>query len=214
MSLIRIIYISFPFITLLAGIYSIKYLDNSLKSILLYVAVGFSIEILMWLLTKRGIRNNMPGLHFYVMFESFIWSVFYVFNLKDYIKSRYIITGIILFESYCVINMIFLQKLTEYPFTRSIEDILLIIFAVLFYSKAINEIKITKLAQSPFIWINSAVLVYFAGNFFYNIVFIKLLEKDVHFLKTISLYVFASLNSLYYTGIAVGFVLQRYDWKR
>ena len=209
MSVIRIVYISFPFIALLAGIYSFKFLNKNLRLILLYVLVGFGIEILMWYLAKRGIRNNMPGLHFYVMFEFLVWFVFYFNNLKGFVKSKYMLASVILFEAYCIINMIFIQKLTEYPGTRSIEDIFLIIYSVLFFTKVMSEAKIIKLAHSPFIWINMAVLIYFAGNFFYNVVFINLLEKNSQFLRTISLYFFATFNSLYYIGIAVGFILNR-----
>ena len=71
------------------------------------------------------------------------------------------------------------------------------------------EGKITNLARSPLVWINISVLVYFAGNFFYNIVFIHMLVVDRIFLRDVALVVFAAFNFLYYCGIAIGFLVQR-----
>lgn len=209
MSLIRAIYIFTPLIALLAGVYSFKFLDKKFRIIVLYVAAGFCIELLNWLLVKIGVRNNMPGLHFYIMFEFLIWSVFYIHFLDGYIKKFYLLTVTILFEAFCLINMFFIQNLNEYPITRSVENLLLIVLAVLFFLKVMTEAKIEKLVYSPLIWINTVVLLYFAGNFFYNVVFIQILAKNVHLLRTINLYIFAIFNTIYYVGIMVGFLLHR-----
>jgi hypothetical protein len=209
MSLIRVIYIFTPLIALLAGIYSFKFLNREFRLIVFYVAAGFCIEVTNWLLVKAGIRNNMPGLHFYIMFEFLIWSVFYIHFLDGYIKKIYLLTGTVLFEVFCLVNMIFLQKLTEYPITRSVENLLLILLAVLFFAKVMTEAEIERLAYSPLIWINTVVLFYFAGNFFYNVVFIQILAKNVHMLRTLNIYIFAIFNTVYYIGIMVGFLLHR-----
>lgn len=72
-----------------------------------------------------------------------------------------------------------------------------------------TDAKMEKLAYSPLIWINTVVLIYFAGNFFYNVVFIQLLAKNINLLRTINLYIFAIFNTIYYVGIMVGFLLHR-----
>lgn len=209
MSLIRAIYIFTPLIALISGVYSFKFLDRKFRLIVFYVAAGFGSELLNWILIKNGIRNNMPGLHFYIMFEFLIWSVFYILILDGFIKKIFLVTGTVLFEVFCLVNMIFIQKLTEYPVTRSVENLLLILLAVLFFTKVMTEAEIEKLVYSPLIWINTVVLIYFAGNFFYNVVFIQLLAKNTQMLRTVNLYIFALFNSIYYFGIAVGFLLQK-----
>ena len=201
MSLIRIIYISLPILASVAGLYAYKTLDKSLKLILLYSVIGFCTEFMLWIAVKSGVRNTMPPLHFYVMVEFLIWGTFYMNLLKNYLKVKYLLILIIVFEIFCVINMIFIQKLTEYAHTRSVENLVILLLAVIFYAKVMTEQQIEKLVISPFIWVNTVVLIYFAGNFFYNIVFIPLLKNDVQFLKTISLYIFATLNTLFYIGI-------------
>lgn len=209
MSLIRLIYILSPLIALIAGIYSFKYFDKTLKMIFFYTVAGLFIETLNWLLAKMGIKNNMPGLHFYIMFEFLVWAVFYMINLKGFVNRRFIITGIILFETYCIVNFLFIQNLNNYPFTRTVEDLILILLTILYFTKIMLEAKIRNLALSPSVWINASVLLYFAGNFFYNIVFVNLLIFERKFLITTGLYIFALFNLLYYSGIATGFLVKR-----
>lgn len=209
MSLIRAIYIFTPLITLIAGIYSFRFLDKKFRLILFYAAVGFFTELTNWILVKNGIRNTMPALHFYIMFEFLIWSVFYILILDGFIKKIFLVTGAVIFIVFCLVNMTFFQKLTEYPVTRSIENLLLILLAVLFFAKVMTEAEIEKLVYSPLIWINSVVLLYFAGNFFYNVVFTQLLVKNTVILRTVNIYIFALFNTVYYFGIMVGFLLHR-----
>jgi len=214
MSLIRAISIFTLLVTLIAGIYSFKFCDKKFRLIVLYAATGFCVEVTNWLLVKHGIRNYMAGLHFYIMFEFLIWSVFYIRILDGYIKKIFLVTGVVVFEVFCLVNMIFIQKLTEYPVTRSVENLLLILLAVLFFAKVMTEAEIEKLVYSPLIWINSVVLLYFAGNFFYNVVFAQLLAKNAHMLRTLNIYIFAIFNTVYYIGIMVGFLLHRVNLSR
>jgi hypothetical protein len=209
MSLIRAIYIFTPLIALLAGIYSFKFLDKKFRLILFYVAVGFFTELTNWILVKNGIRNTMPALHFYIMFEFLIWSVFYILILDGFVKNIFLVTGAVIFVVFCLVNMTIFQKLTEYPVTRSVENLLLILLAVLFFAKVMTEAEIEKLVYSPLIWINTVVLIYFAGNFFFNVVFNQLLEKNIQMLRTVNTYIFALFNTIYYFGILVGFLLHK-----
>jgi hypothetical protein len=197
-----------------AGLYAYKFLDKSLRLILLYTIIGFSTELSLWIAVKSGVRNTMPSLHFYVMFEFLIWAIFYMNQLRGFVKRKYMLVLIILFESYCIINMIFIQKLTEYAFTRSIEYLIISLLAVILYTKVMSEAKILKLALSPLIWINTAVFLYFSGNFFFNVVFINLLEKNSQLLRELILSVFVTFNTLFYLGISIGFILQRVSFSK
>jgi hypothetical protein len=214
MSLIRAIYIFAPLIAFFAGVYSFKFLDKKFRFLVFYAAVGFCAEMSNWLLVKNGIRNTMPGLHFYIMFEFLIWSVFYILILDGFIKKIFLVTGAVIFELFCLVNMTIFQKLTEYPVTRSIENLLLISLAVLFFTKVMAEAEIQKLVYSPLIWINSVVLFYFAGNFFFNVVFTQFLAENIQMLRTVNTYVFAFFNTIYYFGIMVGFLLHRKKFSR
>lgn len=213
MSVIRLIYILSPLFTILSGIYSSGYLDKRLKLLFYYAIAGFCSELIIWLLMKAGMKNNMPGLHFYIMFEFLVWAIFYASCLRGFVHRKYI-WAVVMFELYCIANFVFIQDLNSYPYTRTVEDLLMIFLAVLLFLKILVEAKIEKLSRSPLIWINTAVLLYFAGNFFYNIVFIHMLVVDRIFLKTTASSVFCLFNFLFYSGIATGFLLQGYNAKR
>ncbi|HCE58780.1 MAG TPA: hypothetical protein DER09_13375 [Prolixibacteraceae bacterium] len=209
MLLIRLIDLLSPLIAVVAGIYSFKHLDKTLKLIFAYSVAGICVEATNWLIASLGIKTNTPGLHFYIMFEFLLWALFYMHHLKGFINKKYIITAIVLFESYCIVNFLLIQNLFSYPFTRTIENLLLVFFSILLFAKIIVEAKIKKLALTPAVWLNSSVLLYFAGNFFYNIVFVYMLVADRVFLKTTGIYIFGLFNFLYYAGIAIGFFVQR-----
>ena len=195
MYLIRLIHILSPLLTLLAGIYSYGYLDKKLKLLFYYAIAGFCIEIFIWLLLKAGVKNNTPGLHFYIMFETLIWAFFYANCLRGFIHRKYIWMAVVLFELYCIVNFVFIQDLKSYPYTRTVEDLLMISFAVLLYLKIMVEAKIENLTRSPVIWINTSVLLYFAGNFFYNIVFIHMLIVDRIFLISTAIYIYSVFST-------------------
>ncbi len=52
------------------------------------------------------------------------------------------------------------------------------------------EAKLENLTLSPLIWINTVVLLYFAGNFFYNILFANMLVVNRVFMRSTAVYIF------------------------
>jgi hypothetical protein len=68
------------------------------------------------------------------------------------------------------------------------------------------EAKITKLSSEPLVWINSAILIYYAGNFFYHTLFnLRLLASMEIALVAIKL--FGILNLILYLIITIGFLI-------
>jgi hypothetical protein len=61
------------------------------------------------------------------------------------------------------------------------------------------------LADEPFIWINTAILIYYTGTLFFYILFNLILEYSREFSK-ITVYYFSILNALFYILIAIGFL--------
>ncbi|MFW5755203.1 MAG: hypothetical protein ACOCWK_01285 [Tangfeifania sp.] len=167
-------------------------------------------EILGSALIAAGIRNTIPGLHFYIIFEFLLWAIFYKNVLHPFIHKKIMIAILILFESYAIINLLFIQDLFTMPnLVRSVEGLLLVLFSVLLFSKFMVESKHREIQKEPLMWINAAVLIYFSGNFFFNILFNLILENSREFSRITS-YFFTGLNGLFYFIIAFGFVLQKH----
>ena len=209
MSIARIINILFPLLAALSGFYAFKSLNKPLKFILTMVCIGLCTEILLWVAVKLGSKNTLSGLHFYVMVEFLFWALFYLYQLEGFIKKKYLLFIIVVFEIICVLNTIFIQELTEFPQTRAIEGLIIVFFSVLVYYRIMVEESIEKLILSPVVWINTVVLVYFAGNLFFNTVFTPLLKQNYEALKFINVYFYNSLNAIFYSGIAVGFIINK-----
>jgi hypothetical protein len=66
-----------------------------------------------------------------------------------------------------------------------------------------TEGKIKYLSQSSLIWINTAVLINYAGNFFFYILFNMLLDYSTEFI-TKTLQFFKILYVLFYVLLAAG----------
>ncbi|HSM49718.1 MAG TPA: hypothetical protein VK872_17995 [Draconibacterium sp.] len=126
--------------------------------------------------------------------------------MKDFIKPKYILIPIILFETYCLINTLFIQSLFEYAsLEASIGAMILFLFSVAFFTKVMVEAKILKLSEEPLIWINTAVLIYYAANFFYHSLFNVRLNASLE-IALLSVKIFAGLNILFYLIIIIGFL--------
>ena len=214
MPIVRIINILFPLLAVLSGFYAFKVLDKKLRIVLILVSIGFCTESLLWVAVEMGSKNTLPGLHFYVMVEFLFWSLFYLYQLEGFIKKNYLLYIIVVFEIICAINTIFVQDLTEFPQTRAIEGLIIIFFSILTFYRIMVEESIEKLILSPVIWINTVVLIYFAGNLFFYTVFSSLLIQNYEVLKFINIYVFSSLNVIFYSGIAVGFLIHKFNLSR
>lgn len=193
------------------GIYRYKHLNRSLRLFFYFVIYGTTSEIVSrivihyGLITYEGRTNTLPISHLYLLLEFLILGFFYSHILKGIIHKRVIITLIILFEICCLINTLFLQSIFVYPAVPlSLSKIFLVTFSILFFYKVMTEARIPKLWEEPLIYINLAVLIYYAGNLFYSLLFNLILDYSREF-AILTNYYFAGLNTLFYVLVAVGF---------
>lgn len=187
------------------GVYRFKHLDKSLRLFFYFVVYGTINEIVTRIFISLGGNNTMPFSHLYLMAEFFILGLFYSVILKGVLHKRIIITIIVLFELYCVVNTLFLQSVFEYPaLPLSISKIFIVGFSILFLYKIMTEAKVLNLWNEPLIYINLAVLIYYSGNLFYSLLFNLILDYSREFSK-ITIDYFTILNTLFYILIAIGF---------
>jgi hypothetical protein len=186
------------------GTIFLKNLDK--KFIFLYVFVCYALitEVGLHILSKLGAHNTLPGTHFYGPIEFLLLSLMYYYHFKSSNISKWILLIVLLFELYCIINPLFIQALYEYSNTRAVSGLILVFFSILYFHEVMVETKIGKLSAEPMIWINTAVLLYFSANLFYNVLFTMILEFSREFSKLVSVY-FTSFNVLFYLLIAMGF---------
>jgi hypothetical protein len=194
------------FIAFIVGIIYFKRFSSELKTVFYFVAFGVMTETYTKFHQHFIMKNTMPIGHFYFPLAFLIMALFYMQVLKDFIKPKYILIPIILFETYCLINTLFIQSLFEYAsLEASIGAMILFLFSVAFFTKVMVEAKILRLSEEPLIWINTAVLIYYAANFFYHSLFNVRLNASLE-IALLSVKIFAGLNILFYLIIIIGFL--------
>ena len=148
---------------LLLALKNFKNFPADLKAISWYLinATVFStIALSLWLTQK----NNLPLLHLYTITEFVCISYFYyfVFTAKNQRKTIGIITA--LFCSFSVLNVFFIQDLHTFnTIPRSIESIVLIVYALLCFQQQLKQLNFTRLEYSWLFWVNTGFLIYFSS---------------------------------------------------
>jgi len=193
-------------IAFIIGIVYYKTFPKEIKTIFYFVAFGVITELYIKLHQNYIMKNTMPIGHFYFPIAFLILAIFYVQVLKDFIKPVYLYTIIILFETYCLINSLFIQSLFEYTSIEgAVGAMIIFLFSVAWFTKIMVEAKIVKLAREPLVWINSAILIYYTGNFFYHSLYNLRIKASIE-VAVLAIKMFSVLNLVFYLIIAVGFL--------
>jgi len=191
-------------IAVLFGTFFFKSLNRKFVFLYVFVCYAFITEVLLHVFSKLGFSNTLPGTHIYGPVEFLLLSLLYYHHFKKTNIPKLILGIIVLFELYCILNPIFFQSIYEYSSTRAVSSLILVFFSILYFHKVMIETKIRKLSGEPMVWINTAVLLYFSANLFYNILFTMILEYSREFSLLVSAY-FTVFNVVFYLLIAVGF---------
>jgi len=173
----------------------------------LYVIIGATTEIINVILIKSTGNSNNLGSHVYFPIEFLLLALFYVPLLAPLIKRRWMLGFITLFMVYSIVNMFFIQDLHERSDIRSFTSIVLVVFPLIYFYRIMIESKLRKLTAEPMVWINSAILLFFASIFFYNLLFPIALRSSLQLAKLMS-----NINrmsvAVFYLIIAYSFCLE------
>lgn len=193
------------FLPLGIGLYQFKKLSISHRFLYWFIVLGTITETTSRISKKLFvISNNMPLGHVYISLSFLLLALFYLYELQNFINKKVIIAIIVIFELFCLHNAIFFQSHLTFPsIPGAISALLLVAFAILSFANIMREGKIRKLSDSSLIWINSAVLFYFSGNFFYYTLYNFILNYSREF-SILTINFLALINTIFYALIAVG----------
>jgi hypothetical protein len=150
-------------------------------------------------------KNTMPLGHFYIAVSFIFAGLFYAHELHGFIHKRIIYTALIIYELFCLHNVIFFQSHLSFPsIPGAVSALLVVLFSILLFTKIMIEGKIKVLNRSPVVWVNTAMLVYFTGSFFYNILYNISLNYSVEF-SLITIKFSSIFMAVFYLLISVGF---------
>jgi len=193
------------FLPFVLGLVFFRRFERSLKIFYLYIAYGTLNEVVTWILISFGLKNTMPLINLYQMVTIPILGIFYIEIINNKIFRKLLISLIIAFEIFTIINLLFLQGISEYPLIpRTIATFIVIILTIIYFYNVMIEAKIISLWNEPLIWINCALLISYSGNLFFTVLFNLILEYSREFSKLTVNY-FSIIMILFYILISIGF---------
>lgn len=169
----------FLVIPLVIALFRIRYLIGPLRWTGSFVGLAVLGEIVGYItVSVMRVKNNVPIVHLYTLLEFNVIALFYLVYFRGF-YGRLLVPGMMLiFTVLVVLNSVFLQPLFSYnTYARSLEGVLVIALSLLGYYKLLAELPTKRLDQSPIFWINTGLLLYFAGNLFFFILGNALLKE-------------------------------------
>lgn len=195
---------AFVLIPLIIGVYKKVFLSKNTFYILILLIVALFVEIFNVIFSIKG-YNSMFLLDIYTPIEFILFALFYK-SFFDSIKKSYLHYFVIaVFLCIAMLDTFFINDfMTVNNFSDSIESIVFIIYSLSAFFFVMKKLMYSDLLNSYFFWINTAVLIYFAGNLFLFL-FSNHLQQSDH-AQYLALYNIHSVtNIIYYILITIGF---------
>lgn len=166
--LLQIIQYLFAFsfiVPLVAGLRRIKYLDNGMRLLLLFLIINLLFEAIAVVLAIREI-STAPVYNLLPPFEFTLTALMlYVWHDLKSIKKTTLGSIPLFFIIWGISYLTFSGKDNPDDVVLPIESILIVILAVVTMFTVMNRDQIPVL-KNPIFWVSSALVVYFAGNLF------------------------------------------------
>jgi len=149
---------------LVLSIARFRQFPTALRLLSMHIWIAAVTELLANLLWHWHV-NNLFLLHIYTVEECGLLLWFYSYLLNAVFKRTvflYVFAG---FLVGAVLNSVFIQHLSQNnTYTRSVEAILIIVCAVAYFYRMLSETMLSQPARSPYFWINTGLLIYFAAS--------------------------------------------------
>ena len=156
----------------------------AVRDISILVISFLLIDILCMILAKAAV-NNLPFFHLVTALELFIFGKIFWQNCSG-LKKKIIQFTTFVGLGLLVINIFCLETLLEFnSVARSVQAIVLLFFAVIWFIEVFQNMKQEKLSNDPILYVTTGVLLYFTGNAVIFGLYTELLESHVTFLKSL-----------------------------
>jgi hypothetical protein len=160
---------------LLAALYNYRQLDSVLKLFTLLCLVSLSFDVLEYISTKLGVRNNCPLFHLYVLLAVLFFTVIYyrAFYESIFKTIALILGGLALVAVIC--NAIFIEHIWVYPsISNTVSCLLMIILSLTYFFQLLTRQEFVHIDKQALFWINTGVLFYFSINIFLFMLYNKI----------------------------------------
>lgn len=148
------------------GLFKIKVLPKNARIIWYYLIVSAVVNFAASFIGRTLHLNNLPLIHLYTAIEGVLFCWFYKTTFQAPKNSLLFWMLPLLFVLLCIINALFFQSIYTYSsYTRSVEAIFCILFALNYFARAATDNKGQKLITMPAFHFNAGIFLYFSGAF-------------------------------------------------
>jgi hypothetical protein len=135
---------------------------------------GFSAYIylsglfeLAGLITWHFKVNNLPLFHLFVLLKLLFFGWVYVQAFKNVLLKRLVTVLTVLLGMFTVASSMLLESIWTFnSISATVESVFLIVLSLLMFGQLLLQHEVVFLDREPLFWLNSGVLLYFAGNLF------------------------------------------------
>jgi hypothetical protein len=148
------------------GMIKYKVLSGSAKLLLLYLIISALFTGIALLVGRYYHMNNMPVTHLFTIIEFVILVAYYRKISEPVRKNSFYYLLICLFVLLCIVNALFFQSIYTYnSYTKSIEAIICILFALNYFAAIAAGSPSKKPVTQPDFYFNAGFFLYFSGAF-------------------------------------------------
>lgn len=203
-SILSYISSSFVLIPLVFGLFKKKSLSPILFPILYLIILSGFTEGINIILSTRSI-NSMFLINSFTILEFSLLSIFYLRFFKGYYPPKLFYVLIVLFTCLVIFSSFFINEITVIDgLSYSVESLIFMAYSLFAFYLILKKLLFQHLLESPFFWINTAILIYFSGNLFFFLFSTYLQKFNIKDFGTF--YALHSvLNITYYILISIGF---------
>jgi hypothetical protein len=192
---------------ILIGLLKLQRLPASARIIWYYLIVSAVVSAAFTFMGRRLHINNMPLVHLYTPVEIIFFCWYYTKILWPRGNRVVNIWLPILFTAICIINALWFQSIYTYSsYTRSLEALICIILALIYFARMAAYNNEKKNVSKPGLYFNSGIFLYFSGGFMV-VVFSNLIINLPHSNYAVIFVIYAALVLCMYLLFSVAFLL-------
>lgn len=191
--------------------FSFKARENNIPGLIflrLMLCFGLFTEIIVEILQYHNLEENWPY-YLYIPLEYILLLLFYTKNLRSNLLKKIAFSSTLLYLMIYSFFVFFQYHFKGYPSSIYNTSCLLnvIWLIILFFGlEFVEHLPVTSL---PLFWIYTALLVFFAGIFFFNGAYNYFVQRDSDLAKDLRNYINTGLNYILYSVLTYAFVCSK-----
>jgi hypothetical protein len=190
------------------GIIKYRQLSVTAKIVYWYLIISALFTGMSLLISRHYHKNSMPVTHLFTLIELGMITFFYKSLFGAGKKNSLYNYIMLVFAVVCIMNVLFFQSIYTYnSYTKSIEAIICILFAMKYFASIASGTSSTKIIAAPDFYFNTGFFLYFSGAFmlfvFSNFIVTNLSLNDFLIIWTMH----AALVLLMYLFFSTAFLL-------